>query len=150
MVKLALNMNEEQIIVEAKVATDQLRPVFQELLNKNDPPIVTSAILKGFFKSLREAGATDDQCDHWANALDLFDKEYNSKKIQLVYKKVSKNIDVLILKKRLNPVSVAYSLAGAVSSIVKNFEDQTGTNDKIMETLLTYINQIPHSMNPNK
>lgn len=142
-------MDEEQITAERKLATDQLRPVFQELLNKNDPMIVVSAIIKGFFKTLREAGATDEQCDHWANALDLFDKEFNPKKIQPVYKKVSKKIDVLILKKNLNPISIAYSLAGAISSIFRNFEKQTGKSDEVMETLLTYINHIPHSMNPN-
>lgn len=145
-----LSMDEEQITLESKLATDQFRPVLQELLNKNDPFIVISAILKGFFKSLREAGATDEQCDHWAEALNLFDKEYNPKKIQPAYKKVSKNIDVLILKKNLNPISIAYSLAGAVSSIFRNFEDQTGKSDEVMTTLLTYINHIPHSMNPNK
>ena len=143
-------MNEDQITLDGKLATDQFRPILQELLNKNEPTIVISAILKGFFKSLREAGATDAQCDQWANALDLFDKEYNHKKIQPIYKKISKTIDILILKKKLNPIGIAYSLAGAISAIFKNLSDTSNDSDKIMEILLTYINHIPHSINPNQ
>ncbi|OED37891.1 hypothetical protein AB833_21675 [Chromatiales bacterium (ex Bugula neritina AB1)] len=127
---------------EAKRCTDEFRPVIQDLLNSHELPVVISALSKAFFYCLREVGATDEQCDHWQNAVGQFEMAFSRSDINKAYTPLANSIGKLVAMEQVNPLAAAYSLIGAIGSIFDQLDKVSKKQKKeLLSSFLSYLNQ---------
>ena len=128
---------------EAKIATDQLRQPIQGMLGDFTLQVVLAALAEGFLGCLKTAGASETDCQLWAQKLLTLNGRKARRSIERGYREVGEPITRLIQTEGIHPLAVAYSLTGAMASIVRQLDGiSTAQADEFANDLIRHINHV--------
>lgn len=138
--------NEEDLgfpVDHAHIATDQLSQPIQDCLNDYDLSVVLTAITQVFYGTLYDAGLDEKHVMTWTKNIMKLAGKPSKQSVRGAVMKISDPINDLVVNSNINPLAVAFSLATAMTSIVRMLPIVSDAmDDKFMAALIGHINEV--------
>lgn len=127
---------------DAKHATDCLRDSIQSCLFDFDLPVVITAITQVFFGTLYSAGLGEKYTKKWLKKIPTLNEKPSKRSVRTATLIISSPTNKLIVNDNTNPYAVAFSLAVALTSIMRQLPIVTDDMaNNFMAGLVVHINE---------
>jgi len=124
----------------AHIATDRLRLPIQNCLNDFDLSVVLTALTQVFFGTLYDAGLDEKHVKSWTKKVMKLAGKPSKKSVNTAVTSISEPVNYLIINSQINPLAICFSIATAMSSIVRQVVSDESA-DQFMAALISHIDK---------